>query len=271
MSKTVVITGASSGIGRALAVDLAEPGTTLCLLARRREKLDELSQEIESKGAKAVVVVIDLTVEGGLAEFLQDQLKRTPVIDEVYHCAACSSFGEVQHFSAEDWAELYKINLLAVADAIAVFYPQLCQQKHGKLILVSSLAGYTGYPTSAPYEAMKEGIIGLFRSLKHETSYYGVKLHLVVPGFVKTRIFQKAMYREYTESAAMKSIKGLGLPMISPHKAAKAIRRGVEKGKETVMFPFYARLFVFMAQRLPFTLWPFHKKLLFGCPKSNPS
>ena len=117
-------------------------------------------------------------------------------------------------------------------------------------------------------DSFKEGIIGLFRSLKHETAYYDVSLHLVIPGFVKTQIFQKAMYRCYTESAAMESIKSLGLPMTSKQKAAMAISKGVKKGKSIIMFSFYARLFVCLARLCPAALIPFYKRLLSGCPKS---
>lgn len=270
MSKTIVITGASSGIGKALALECAEPGVTLYLLARRREKLSELSRGIEAKGAQAVPYVVDLAVEGGLSSFLNEQLEKSASIDEVYHCAAHSSFGEVQHFSPGDWAELYRVNLLATAEVVAVFYPYMAERKSGRLVLVTSLAGYTGYPTSAPYAAMKEGVIGLYRSLVHETPHYGVKLHLVVPGFVRTQIFQNAMYRNYSEAAAMKSIQSLGLPMLETGKAARAILKGVNRGKGVIMLPFYARLFAFMAQRFPFVLRPFHWKLLAGCPESKP-
>ena len=89
--------------------------------------------------------------------------------------------------------------------------------------------------------------------------------------FVKTQIFQKAMYRGYTESAAMESIKSLGLPMVSKEKAARAICKGVEKGREIIMFPFYARVFVLITRLLPIALNPFYKRLLSRSPKSPAS
>jgi len=262
MSSTLVITGASSGIGRALALELAQPGMTLCLLARRREELEILAKEIEERGAIAVVVPIDLSVRGQLQDFLDKQLESTPVIDEVYHCAASSSFGAVDQFSAKDWSELYKVNILSATDVISVLYRQMAAQGHGRLVLVSSLAGCTGYPMATPYTAMKEGVIGIYRSLRHETSYYGVKLHLVIPGFVKTSIYEKAMYRGCNESSTMESIAKLGFPMISSEQAAIAIREGIERGKACIIFPFYARILTFIAPWMPFVLALFYRKIL---------
>lgn len=262
MSSTLVITGASSGIGRALALELARPGVTLCLLARGREELETLSRELEERGATPVVVPIDLTMRGALQEFLDRQLVSTPVIDEVYHCAGSSSFGAVDQFSAKDWSDLYKVNILSATDVISVLYRQMAKQGHGRLVLVTSLAGYTGYPMATPYTAMKEGGVGIFRSLRHETAYYGVKLHLVIPGFVDTSIYEKAMYRGCNEAATVASIAQLGFPMISSQQAAIAIRRGIARGKACIIFPFYARILTFIAPRMPFLLAPFYRKVL---------
>lgn len=271
MSSTLVITGASSGIGRALALELAKPGVTICLLARRRTELEVLAKEIEALGAIPVVAPVDLTVRGQLQEFLDRQLESTPVIDEVYHCAASSSFGYVDKFSAKDWSDLYKVNILSATDVISVLYKQMAGQGHGRLVLVSSLAGCTGYPMATPYTAMKEGVIGLYRSLRHETSYYGVELHLVVPGFVDTSIYEKAMYRGCTESSTMASIAKLGFPMISSEQAAVAIRKGLEKGKATIIFPFYARILTLIAPRMPFLLGPFYRKIIASYRGANAS
>lgn len=271
MSSTLVITGASSGIGRALALELAQPGMTLCLLARRREELEVLAKELEERGATPVVVPIDLTVRGQLQEFLDRQLESTPVIDEVYHCAASSSFGAVDQFSAKDWSDIYKVNILSATDVISVLYRQMAEQGHGKLVLVTSLAGCTGYPMATPYTAMKEGVIGLYRSLQHETSYYGVKLHLVIPGFVDTSIYKKAMYRGCDEASTMASIATLGFPMISSEQAAVAIRKGIARGKACIIFPFYARILAFIAPRMPFFIAPFHRKILTSYRDSSSS
>jgi len=262
MSRTLVITGASSGIGRALALELAKPDVTIWLIARRKEELEKLAKLLEAKGATPVVAPIDLAIHGELQAFVDSQIESTPVVDEVYHCAASSSFGPVDRFSAEDWRGLYNINILAMVDVITIFYRQMARQRKGKLVLVGSLAGYTGFPLATPYSAMKEGLIGIYRSLKHETAYHGVALHLVVPGFVETTIFKNAVYRGYTHSLATATIKRLGFKMMSAEEAACKIRKGIDKGKEQIIFPFYARLLMFAAQRIPFVLKPSHATII---------
>ena len=160
MQQAIAITGASSGIGRALAVNLAGPGKHLILLARRQVELHELAASLKSLGAKATVYPIDFSEPGAYQKFHQHLLENEITLAEIYHCAAQISMGAVHHTHWEDWSNIYHVNLLSTAEILSTTYPEMVRRGHGKIILVSSMAPFGGYPMSTPYAATKTAVYG---------------------------------------------------------------------------------------------------------------
>ncbi|MDA7880850.1 SDR family oxidoreductase [Akkermansiaceae bacterium] len=270
MQKAIAITGASSGIGRALAINLAGPGKHLYLLARREVELHELATTLQSLGARTTVYPIDFATPGAYQEFHQHLQKNKIFLDEFYHFAAQISMGAVHHTLWKDWTNIYHVNLLSTSEILSTTYPKMVRQGHGKIILISSMAPFGGYPMSAPYAATKTAIYGIFKSLQHESKRTGVSLHLVCPSFVDTPLFENFILRKVTLQQIRHAILAIRLPITAPKVAAQQIADKVAKGKQFIIFPFILRLLIFLIRRFPFVSKPFiHRALDFiGYPKS---
>lgn len=258
----IVITGASSGIGRDLAIQMAAAGKELWLVGRDSKRLNEVALAVESKGATANQVILDLNDLEACERFLGGRLVAAGRVDCLYFVAGISIFGEVKDLPPEDWGRVYKTDLLAAAQWTAEIYKSMVANGCGRIVLVSSLAGYAGYPTSVPYAAMKAGMLGLYRTLSHEGRPYGVTVHIASPGYVETGIFKSAIYRGSSLEKTMRLIKSLGFGLISSAEAASAILRRVKRGSTEFAFPWYASLMAWTAQRFPIVTRPIHAIIL---------
>ena len=257
----ILVTGASSGIGLELARQLAGPGKRLWLVARRQAKLENLAQEIRERGGEAEVISLDLSDIERCEEFLNGFTKEVS-LDEIYLAAAVSIFGEVKDIQAEDWERIYRTDLLSYAQWTQAVYQTMVNAGRGRIVLVSSLAGYAGYPTSVPYATMKAGLLGLFRTLRYEAPPRGVSVHLVSPGYVRTEIYDSAIYRGSSCEATLRQIDESGFKMINSDEAATWILNGVRAGKPEVVFPAYAKALAWVAPRFPWLVRKIHARMV---------
>ncbi len=260
--RRIVVTGASSGIGRELALQLAAPGRAIWLIGRDSDRLEEVAGLVRKTGAEAIPVLLDLTDFEACGRFLQDELGGGSRVDELYLAAAVSIFGEVRDLRLEDWEKIYRTDLLSYAQWVREIYGGMVVRREGLIVLISSLAAYTGYPTSVPYAAMKAGLGGLCSSLYPEAKRYGVRFHLANPGFVDTGIYRRAIYRGTTYEATMERIHSTGFRMISPEEAARRILVAIAKKRRFSTFPMYAVLLKWVASRMPVMLRPIHRSIV---------
>lgn len=258
----IVVTGASSGIGLEIASQLARPGRKLWLIGRNRERLQDLAATVEAKGAAAEVVALDLMDREACARFLDSSFPEGDPADEVYLSAAVSMFGEVKDVLDEDWRWIYETNLLSPVQWMLHYYRGMAAAGRGRIVLISSLSAYTGYPTAVPYATMKAGLMGVFRSIRHEGELLGVRFHLVSPGYVDTEIYKRAKYRSTSYEQTMRLIGTLGFKVISAEEAARRIVRKVAGGKRDLCFPAYAWFLASLAPRMPFIIDRIHRRIL---------
>lgn len=259
--KEIVVTGASSGIGMALARRLAAPGCRLTLIARSADLLEELASELRAAGAETRVCPMDLSDIESCGIFL-DRITRETAIDELYLSAAVSIFGEVKDLEDGDWDRVYLTDLLSYAQWIQAVYARMAEARGGRIVIMSSLAAYAGYPTSVPYAAMKAGLMGLYRTLKYEAPRHGIRVHLVSPGYVRTGIYRSAIYRGATYESTLRQIDEMGFGMIDADEAADYIIKGLKKGRKEIVFPGYARLLAWVGPRLPWLVRPIHGRMV---------
>lgn len=262
VSERIVITGASSGIGRELARQLAGLGKELWLVGRDRMRLEEVAGEVQAAGSTVRTVILDLEDNEAAERFLRGDLKSAGRIDALYFAAGVSIFGEAKDLLPEDWARVYRTNLLSAVQWTSEIYQTMVEAGEGTIVLVASLAAYAGYPTSVPYAAMKAGLLGLYRTLSYEARLHGVKVVLSSPGYVETGIFKSAIYRVTTYEKTMTLINGLGFGLMPASKAAKSIIRGIAGGKTEFAFPYYAKLMAWSTQRFAFMARPIHALML---------
>lgn len=184
--KVVFITGASSGIGRALAIELGKRGAAVGLLARRADALKELVSEVEQSGGRALALpcdVRDALAVRAAADALRAHFGR---IDVLVANAGIATTGHITTVSPEDVSEVMSINVIGAANSVAAVVPEMVKQGSGHLVAISSLAAYRGVPKSAAYCASKAAVSAYFESARVDLRGTGVDVTIIHPGFIKT-------------------------------------------------------------------------------------
>lgn len=215
------IVGASSGIGAALAKELAAQGAIVALSARREDMLRELQTTLAGEGHLAVPV--DVAVAESVATAQSEILKHFPRIDSALFMAAKYSVHDGQAKSLSAIRDMLDVNLGGAFNMLDAVRPQFEKQGQGQLVLCASVAGYRGLPTGQPYCAAKAALINLAESLKVDLEPQKIDVKVICPGFVKTPLTDK---------------NDFPMPMIiEADAAAKAIVKGLCSRAFEIHFP----------------------------------
>lgn len=234
--QVVFITGASTGIGRALALVLAARGCALALTARRRTLLDELACEVERLGGQALALVCDVGDAQQVQAAVAATQQRFGRIDCALLSAGISEPTKAATFSAAAFEHLLQTNLLGVAYCLDVLIPLMREQGGGQIAVLSSLAGDRGMPGSAGYCASKAAVNALFDGLRGPLHPHGIELVTVAPGYVLTPMTEKFGKLPFVMTA---------------DEAAQLIVRRLERGHRIIRFPWQAAWFMRVMQILP--------------------
>lgn len=185
MSETAVITGASSGVGKSLAIQLSDAGYRVVLAARSEDKLNAIAEEIQSKGGNSLVVLTDVSQPEQINN-LKDRALEYGDVSVVINNAGLGKFSKVEDVAIEDWDRQLDVNLRASFLVSQAFIPGMKQRLNGTLAFMNSVAGKKGYPYSAAYVASKYGMRGLADSLREELREDNIKVISIHPGAVDT-------------------------------------------------------------------------------------
>lgn len=181
-NSVVVITGASSGIGRALALQLAPTGAQLALLARRTSHLQEVASEVVARGGRALPIICNVGEHAEVREAFRRVREEAGEIDVLVNNAGSGHRGYVEETTDEQIDEVLHVNLHALWYTAAEVLPSMRKRRSGVIITVSSMAGAIGYPANAVYVAAKHGALGFTRALRAELYNSGVEACTVLPG-----------------------------------------------------------------------------------------
>ncbi len=184
--RVAVITGASRGIGRAIALALAGRGADVVLAARDRERLAKVAQEVEALGRKALVVPGDLRREEAVEALRQETLRTFGTVDIVVNNAGVGKYGPLLDFTPADYDWIMDTNMRTSFLVTRAFLPTLLAKGSGDLIFVASVAGLKGLPNEAVYCASKFAQVGFAQALDHEVREKGIRVSVIAPGGVKT-------------------------------------------------------------------------------------
>jgi short-subunit dehydrogenase len=193
--KLVLITGASSGIGAAAALDFAKRGSRLILVARRVERLEEVAARIRSAEGDARIVPCDLSDRWARDRLISDLLGRSEIPDILVNNAG---YGNSRPFLEETPAEIARmmeVNYLAAAQLMSVFLPEMISRGSGAIVNIASTAGRVAVPDLAAYCASKFALCALTEAVSYETAGSGVTIHLVAPGPVETEFFSAGVWK----------------------------------------------------------------------------
>jgi NADP-dependent 3-hydroxy acid dehydrogenase YdfG len=190
MKRTVVITGASSGIGAACAKAFAKKGFQLILGARRLEKLEELKREIEEEtGSSPFIHILDVTSLKSSQEFVQSALKTFGRVDILINNAGLAKGKKLfvhETESEDDWRQMIDTNVMGLLRMTRLLLPQMIKQKAGHILNIGSNAGRNPYAGDAVYCATKSAVITLTEVLRHELLGHPIRVTTIDPGMVHT-------------------------------------------------------------------------------------
>lgn len=222
-NKVVLITGASSGIGRGLALELARQGASLGLMARRAEKLQEIVTEIQSLGGKALALPADVR-DAESVRVAADSLRRKfGLIDLLIANAGVGLTVDPAEMEPQETTAVISINVIGAINSAAAVISQMVARGSGHLVVISSLAAYRGLPKSAAYCASKAAVSAFFESLRLDLQPRGVDVTIIHPGFIKT---------------PLTAGRHAEMPFLMELDAAvKKILRAIEKRKKSYSFP----------------------------------
>jgi short-subunit dehydrogenase len=223
--RRIILTGASEGIGRALALELAGRGARLALAARDRDRLESLAQECRGRGGDARALPTDVTNQQDCEWLVNEALAAFGGIDVLIHNAGItmwSRFDALQDLSI--FERIMDVNYHAPVRLTALALPHLKQSK-GLIVAVASLAGLTGVPERSGYAASKHAMIGFFDSLRIELAGSGVDVSVIAPDFVLSEIHKRAIGPDGEPLGESPMVKS---KIMTAEEAAKRIARAIE-------------------------------------------
>ncbi|WP_017654386.1 SDR family NAD(P)-dependent oxidoreductase [Fortiea contorta] len=225
---TALITGASGGIGKAFAEELAARQTNLVLVARSEEKLNQLAKELQEKyNIRVDVIVKDLT-ETNAASAVFDATKSLGLtIDLLINNAGFGDYGDFAERDGEKQVKIVQLNILALVDLTHKFLPPMRQRRAGSIINVASIAGFQPIPYLSVYAASKAFVLSFSQSLWAENRRYGVRVLVVCPGPTETDFF--------TEADFPQSFTGKTNKISTAEEVVKDALTALEKGNSTVV------------------------------------
>ena len=239
--KVVFLTGASSGIGRALAVELGRRGARMGLTARRADELLKTAEEAERAGGEALALPGDVRDPEQVREAVGRVRERWGRIDVLVANAGVSTTTAGTALGAAEATEVITVNVIGVVNCVAAVLPGMLEQGGGHLVAVSSLAAYRGLPKSGAYSASKAAVSTLFESLRVDLRRSNVAVTVIHPGFIRT---------------PMTAGRRKKLPfLLEVDDAARRIVSAVERRARTYAFPWQLAGVVRLIRHLPGPLY----------------
>ncbi len=207
-----LVTGASRGIGRAIALHLAEAGSDLALVARGREGLDETASACAALGVRAHIAPLDIADSTAVHEGVATILKEMGRLDHLVNNAGVVGDGLLLRMKREQWDRVIQVNLGGAFDMTRAVLPAMVRARYGRIVNISSVVALMGNPGQSNYCAAKAGLIGLTKSLAREVASRQITVNAVAPGFIATDMTRDLSPEARQKMAALIPLNRLGAP-----------------------------------------------------------
>jgi short-subunit dehydrogenase len=236
-NQNAIITGASSGIGWALARELARQGCRVGLVARRKEQLDKLAEEIRQAGGTAAIASADVADRRQILTAIADLRAQLGPCDLLVANAGVGAPTLLEPFNVHDVERMFAVNLMGVIYAFEAVLPEMLQRQRGHLAAVSSLAAYKGLPGESGYCASKAAVITYLEGLRIQLRGKNIAVTTICPGFVKT---------------PMTAVNDFKMPwLLEADDAARRIARALRLRRKVFNFPWQMTLLMKLTRWLP--------------------
>lgn len=240
MAPTVLITGASQGIGRATALLFANKGYDVVLAARQSDRLNAVAQEVQNLSRQALAIPTDVRDAAQVKTLVDKALEHYGAIDVLVNNAGIYASGSVENFSLDDWHQIIDTNLWGYIHTIHALLPHMIERGSGAIVNLSSIGGKVPVAYLVPYNTSKFAITGLTEAMHAELKPKGIHVCGIYPNVIKSSLMERAIFRGKDAEDAEARRKQLDLvvstPIIEkPEDVAKAIWEGVEHQRAEVL------------------------------------
>jgi short-subunit dehydrogenase len=249
--KNVLITGASSGLGRALAIELSKKSQNLFLCARNFENLQETKNLCQNSNANIYLKILDVKDEIASQNYITE-IEENFALDLVIANAGISGGTAQGTESFAQVKEIFDTNLYGVLNIVQPVIEKMTLRKSGQIVIISSLAGFISLPSSPAYSASKSAVRIYGEALRGNLAEFGVKVNIVCPGYIKTK---------------MTAVNNFYMPfLMNSTKASQIIINGIEKNHGRIIFPIIFYFLIRVLLSLPFSLV---EKIMKKLPKKS--
>jgi short-subunit dehydrogenase len=236
-----LITGASSGIGEALAVEFGRRGAAVGLLARRAEVLQEVAAKVEAAGGSALAVAVDVRDAPAVKSATAQVAARFGRVDVLVANAGKGEITLAREFDIESATQVFSVNLLGAMNSVAAVLPEMIARGSGQIVGISSLAAYRGFPGSGAYCASKAALSTFFESLRVELRPRNIYVTTIHPGFIDTPM--------------TRGRNGKMPFLLDAGRAAQLMLRAIEARRRTYAFPWQLATIARVGRWLPAALY----------------
>jgi len=250
-SKTILITGATSGIGEALALNLAKQNCHLIISGRNKERLKSLEKEINDSGSKCFMCELDLSNPQSIEAFVEKIKTQFNSIDILINNGGISQRSLAENTNEQVLRNILETNFFGTVKLTIALLP-LMKNKGGNIAVTSSLAGKVGTRLRSSYSASKHALHGYFDSLRCELIDYNIKVTLVCPGYIHTNISINALTEKGEKHGKMDKGQEKGM---SAEKCAQKYLKSVSKGKNEVYIGGIELIVIFLKRFMPFLFY----------------
>jgi len=186
--RVAIVTGGGRGIGRAVALALAQEGAAVAVAARSQDELAETARLVREGGGRAIAVPTDIRRREQVQALVATTVAELGPVDILVNNAGVARFAPVAEAKEQDWRTMFEVNLLGALLCTQAVLPSMMERRRGWIINISSSAGIKGYVNQSGYCASKHGLLGFSKVLALETQPYGIRVHAICPGAVDTRM-----------------------------------------------------------------------------------
>ncbi len=250
--KVAFITGGASGIGAALAAELARQGADVWIADRQIAEAQELTQQLNEAGGQAHAIELDVRSYPDFEHAVGEAVRHSGRIDYLFNNAGIGVAGEIDSYALEDWDDVFDVNVRGLVHGIQAVYPIMIRQRCGHIVNTASMSGLVATAGQASYSATKHAVVAISKTLRLEAERYGVQVSVLCPGAVRTPAVTGGKYgrtHRYRDEG-LRAMAERARP-ITPAKFAKRAIRAVLRGDAIIVIPAWWKAWWYLERLSP--------------------